>query len=87
MKNSEYRLFYKESVNKDLKKIDAKERERIVEKIETQLIHSPYKGKQLKEEFKGLRSLRVGDYRVIYKIIQKDVIILAVGHRKDIYES
>ncbi len=32
--------------------------------------------------------IRVGDYRIIYEIIDKELIIdvIAIGHRKDIYE-
>ncbi|MFV2088809.1 type II toxin-antitoxin system RelE family toxin [Micromonospora sp. LOL_021] len=31
------------------------------------------------------RRLRVGDYRVLYRIDGDDLIIHAVGHRKDVY--
>ncbi|SMC33218.1 type II toxin-antitoxin system RelE family toxin [Moheibacter sediminis] len=36
---------------------------------------------------KGCR-IRVGDYRVIYEIIDKEMIVevIALGHRKDIYD-
>jgi len=38
---------------------------------------------------KGLRSLRIGNYRVIYKkeIQIITIIILAIGHRKNIYKN
>jgi mRNA interferase RelE/StbE len=34
-------------------------------------------------------SLRVGDYRIIYEIDEKEqkVIILFIGHRKDVYDD
>ncbi|MCI0450694.1 MAG: type II toxin-antitoxin system mRNA interferase toxin, RelE/StbE family [Chlorobi bacterium] len=41
---------------------------------------------QLKGEFKGLRKFRIGNYRVIYAIEDGDVVILKIGHRKDIYK-
>ena len=31
--------------------------------------------------------LRVGDYRVIFDIIRDTIIVLKVGHRKNIYEN
>ena len=31
--------------------------------------------------------LRVGDYRVIFDIIRDTIIVLNVGHRKNIYEN
>jgi mRNA interferase RelE/StbE len=40
----------------------------------------------LKGKFSGLRKYRVGEYRVIYVIIEKDVIILRIGDRKEVYK-
>ena len=39
-------------------------------------------------EWKGLFKLRVGSYRVVYTMSQKDQIITVhlVGHRRDIYK-
>ena len=34
----------------------------------------------IKGQFAGLRKYRVGDYRVIYAIIEKDVLVLRIGH-------
>ena len=39
----------------------------------------------LKGEFAGLRKLRIGNYRAIYAILNKNVLILRVGRRKDVY--
>ncbi|MCK4328600.1 type II toxin-antitoxin system RelE/ParE family toxin [candidate division WOR-3 bacterium] len=86
MKDSEYRILYKSNVERDFKSIEIKQRKRISKKIETVLSQNPYKGKQLKREYKGFWRIRIGNYRIVYKIIQKDVIIVAVGHRKEIYK-
>ena len=50
-------------------------------------VDGPYKGKALKGELSGLFSLRVGDYRVIYWINEKEGIVwlIDVGHRKRVY--
>ena len=40
--------------------------------------------KQLKGEYKGFWRIRIGDYRVVYRIMQKDIVIVAVGHKKGI---
>jgi len=44
-------------------------------------------GKPLRGELSGKWSLRVGNYRVIYTINEKEkaVILYGVGHRKKIY--
>lgn len=44
-------------------------------------------GKPLRYSLKGLRRLRVGDYRVVYQIEDNTVIISAIKHRKDVYND
>lgn len=86
MKYSGYRILYERNVSKDFKRIDTSLIKRIAEKIESQLLNDPYKGKQLKGEYKGFWSFRIGNYRVVYKIVQKDVVIMSVEHRKKAYK-
>jgi len=40
----------------------------------------------LKGKFKGMRRMRVGNYRVIYEIIEDVVLVLRIHHRKDVYK-
>ena len=40
----------------------------------------------LKGKFKGMRRMRVGNYRVIYVIIEDVVLVLRIHHRKDVYK-
>lgn len=53
------------------------------------LSEEPYVGKALKEDLLGLYSYRVARYRIVYRIHARviEVHILAVGHRRDIYQS
>ena len=81
------KIFYKSSVEKDLKGINHQGRTRILKEIEDYLSKNPAEGKILKGKFKELRSLRVGDYRIIYTLIKEGVLILKVGHRKEIYKE
>ena len=81
-----YRIVYKKSVHRDLKKLDKHEALNILEKIENNLSEHPSSFPVLKGKFSGLRKYRVGDYRVIYVIIEEDVIILRIGDRKDVYK-
>lgn len=59
---------------------------RIFNKIES-LINSPYEGKPLVGNHKGEYSLRIGSYRVIYMIDEKEhiIYILTAKHRKHAY--
>ena len=52
------------------------------------LYENPYLGKTLRDQLINFRSLKMKRYRVIYQIDNrnKEVIILAIGHRRDIYE-
>lgn len=81
-----YKIVYKKSVHRDLKKLDKHEASNILDQIENDLIEHPASFPVLKGKFSGLRKYRVGDYRVIYVIIEEDVIILRIGDRKDVYK-
>ena len=47
----------------------------------------PYIGKALKAELKGLYSYRIGDYRIIYSILKRRLIVqvIKVMHRREVY--
>ncbi len=81
-----YSLQIKESAFKELQRIDKPQRLRIIEAIET-LPANPMAGKSLKGDLSGLRRIRVGDYRVVYELIEHQVLILIirVAHRKSVY--
>ena len=50
------------------------------------ILDNPLSGKALKEEFAGLRSFRVGRYRVIYRLsVKGNIEVIAIGPRKTIY--
>ena len=81
-----YNVVYKKSVHRDLKKLSKAAARRVIEQLEKDLLKRPETYPVLKGKFAGLRKYRVGDYRVIYAIIEKDVLILRIGHRRDIYK-
>lgn len=45
----------------------------------------PYIGKPLRGPWRGVYSLRIGDYRVLYQLSNNKVFLLTVGHRKLVY--
>ena len=51
------------------------------------LRENPYMGKVLGRDLSGRCSYRIGSYRIVYKIIEKDglVDILTIGHRSIVY--
>jgi len=48
---------------------------------------NPFIGKKLLGELSNFRSLRVGEYRIIYIIIEKRVLIqvVKIAHRREVY--
>ena len=81
-----YKIRYKKSVVKDLKSIEKKEKERILNKIEDTLSKKPDQHPLLKGRFAGLRKLRIGNYRVIFSLLDDEIWILRIGHRSEIYK-
>jgi mRNA interferase RelE/StbE len=80
-----YNISFKKSVGRDLKKISKEQVEKILLKIEETLVKTPEKHPLLSGKFAGLRKLRVGDYRIIFTILDDTVLILRVSHRKESY--
>ena len=83
-----YKVVYLDSVEEDLKKLDKTIARKILNRIETYLACDPKElGKPLKGEFQGYWRYRWGDYRVIYKISEREILItvLRISNRKDVY--
>lgn len=82
-----YKIVYHPDVSKiDLPKIPSDIKERIRVAIEERLAKYPLEtGLPLRQSLKGHRKFRTGDYRIIYKIIGEKIIILMIGHRKEVY--
>lgn len=79
------RVLYKSSVAHDLKRINPKDKQRILGRIEGVLGGDPRSGEALHGEFEGLFKYRVGDYRIVYAIVGADVLVLRIRHRSKAY--
>ena len=82
-----FRLLYHPLVaSDDLPQLAASARERVRLAVERCLTtHPEHFGKPLRSTLRGLWSLRVGIYRVIYRIQGPEVLILKIGHRQKVY--
>jgi mRNA interferase RelE/StbE len=70
----------------DLPKIDLKNKAMIKKAIEERLITNPeIYGKPLRRTLKGYWKLRVGEYRVIFKVVENKIMVFGIIHRKDVY--
>jgi len=72
----------------DLSGINAKMRERIRRAIESRLMKAPQEyGLPLRKNLGGYWKLRGGDYRIVFKVEGEIVYVLAIRHRKKIYDE
>ena len=83
----DYQIIWSESASKELKKLDRSVAKRIFTKV-SQLHKNPYNN-ITKLVDRPYYRLRVGDYRIILDIKNNilQVLVLKVGHRKNIYKK
>ncbi len=84
-----YKIDWKPSIYGELKKIDKRYLSKIIKKVES-LAENPFpSGVKKLIDSEGNYRVRIGDYRIIYKINieEKIVLINYVRHRKDIYRK
>ena len=81
-----YRVEIGSRADRELKRLDRPLRVRIAEQIFSLQINF-MQGKMLTGDLQSFRSLRVGDYRVIYDVDHEGhcVRILRVAHRREVY--
>lgn len=83
-----YKVKLKKSATKQLRKLDKKQIERILIKIYL-LADNPYPNGA--EQLTGQKAfrIRVGDYRVIYEVHNKQLLVqvIRLGHRKEVYKA
>lgn len=87
-----YQVLYTKKAIKQLLKIDANQRNIILAWIEKNLVgidNPKIYGKVLKGNLRNYWRYRIGDYRIITEINHDEIkiIVIGIGHRKDIYES
>lgn len=84
-----YTVRYDDSVvEKDIPRLSTTAGKQIKKAIESRLTVDPIGfGKPMRYTLSGYRRLRVGDYRIIYRIEELTVKIVKIGHRKEVYEE
>jgi len=84
-----YKILFSSTAEKSLKKIPKKDLVRILDVIQA-LSSNPYPDgcRKLSGEVRAFR-VRFGQYRIIYEIENKKLIVLVlkIGHRRDIYKK
>jgi mRNA-degrading endonuclease RelE of RelBE toxin-antitoxin system len=77
-------------ISEDLPSLPSAMRSRIRAAIEQRLMVDPISyGKPLRYSLRGHRRLRVGDWHIVYRVDmgQRLVFVVAIDHRKDVYDE
>lgn len=81
-----YQLLYTKRAVKDIKKLDRVVQKRLKRSLE-KFIKSPFSyADKLIDKRLGEYRFRIGDFRIIFDQKDKKIIILRVGHRREIYK-
>ncbi|MBX9657865.1 MAG: type II toxin-antitoxin system RelE/ParE family toxin [Nitrospiraceae bacterium] len=82
-----YRILYTEEAARRIGKLDKAVKERVGKAIK-KLSEQPELGKRLTGLLSDRWSYRVGDWRILYKVKKNEVLILilTVGHRREVYD-
>lgn len=73
--------------SEDLPRLGSDIKLRIRKAIEDKLMVAPHEyGLPLRQTLKGYWKLRVGDYRVVFKVAGDMITVFCIAHRKEIYQ-
>jgi len=87
-----WRISFDPRAERDLSRLDRSIQRSIVRYLETRVAvaeHPESLGKPLSGPLAGLWRYRVQDHRIVCRILHQQItiLVLAAGHRKDIYNS
>jgi mRNA interferase RelE/StbE len=83
-----FKVSYHHKIPEDLTSIAPASIKQIRKAIEEKLLIEPqFFGKPLQFSLKGLRSMRVGNYRVIFTLTEKEIFIVLIEHRATVYKT
>ena len=85
-----YEVRLNHAADRDLDRLDPVAQQRVVERLEALADNPrPAGSAALQGALKGLRRLRVGDYRVSYLVDAetRTVTVMQIGHRRNVYQQ
>jgi mRNA interferase RelE/StbE len=81
-----YSLEYTKVAVKDIQKIDIVAKKRLKKKLELLATDPLHYSKKLIHSDLGTYRYRIGDYRIVFDLVKTTIVILRVGHRREIYK-
>jgi mRNA-degrading endonuclease RelE of RelBE toxin-antitoxin system len=81
-------VYHPKVISDDLPKLNGSWKKKVKSSMEGKLLSDPLLyGKPLRRDLYGCYKLRVGDYRVIYFLKIKTVYVIAIRHRREVYDT
>ncbi len=81
-----YKILFTNRSLKDLENIEPVIQKRIAAKLKEYSAEPLKYSKKLSNSNLGSYRFRIGDYRVIFDIDKENIVVLRIGHRKNIYK-
>ena len=81
-----YELVYTRRAERDIRKLDSKIKDRIGKTL-LRYTEEPLRfAEKLSDPILGEYRFRIGDYRVVFDMEGNEIVVLRVGHRREIYK-
>ena len=80
------KVVYTRTAARDIKRLDRVVKKKIKKRIETYSQKPLFYARKLLDPRIGTYRWRVGNYRVIFDIDKKNIVILRVRHRREVYK-
>ena len=82
-----FHVFFTATARKDYEAVRDSKLKRGIHRVIEKLKEDPYQFKQLSGPLAGLRSAKTFSFRVIYRIVARQliVVVITIEHRKDVY--
>lgn len=87
MESRVYQIFFATRAERDFRSLAPEVQRRLRPRIDTLARNPRPRGVKTLEGEEGLLRLRIGDYRIIYHVEERNftVLVLKIGHRRQVY--
>ena len=81
-----FKLVYTQRAIRDIKRLDPGTKKRIGDTLKRYEANPMAYAESLTDSELGTSRFRIGDYRVVFDIDGSEIIILRIGHRRELYK-
>lgn len=82
-----FKIVYTKTASKDIQKLDNVAKKKIKKKIENFSKRPLFYARKLIDPKIGKYRWRAGNYRIVFDLDKRTIVILRVGHRREIYNK